>query len=39
MKVITIAIVNGKVVNEKELIAGIIDYDDLPQSPSSSAKH
>ena len=29
MKVITIAIVNGKVVNEKELIAGIIDYDDF----------
>nr|WP_315009109.1 hypothetical protein [uncultured Campylobacter sp.] len=29
MKVITIAIVNGKVVNEKELIAGIINYDDF----------
>jgi hypothetical protein len=29
MKLITIAIVDGRVVNEKELIAGIIDYDDF----------
>ena len=29
MKVITIAVVNGRVVNEKELIASIADYDDF----------
>lgn len=29
MKVITIAVVNGRIVNEKELIASIADYDDF----------